>query len=392
MSHVDEGRLSEYLDRRIEGSSDRGEIERHLAECAECRERLEEVRAIRERAAHLLSVATPAQVAMPQFAEIEARARARRAPQRVLAMRRLTALGWAATIVLAVGVGWLARGSFGFGGSQSEPLANRATAAAAETAKAAGQDSPVSTDAAGRAPEGGAAFSQTAPAPQVAEAVERDAAPAAAARQAPNLAAAPAPEPRRAEPQVPALGNVAEREQPAAAAKVEAAEGIRTRQAVAGVVAAAEERPDALGRGDVVVDSAANELLERADEALRAKSWTGTTAQDAARHLGGPLHTVDGLPIESIRIGHVDGAPAVTVVQILPGGEQLEIVQWRSGDVESREEQLRMAEEAARAQAPAAPTAGVRRSELVATRDGLVLVIRAAIASDSLAVLAGSVR
>jgi hypothetical protein len=364
MSHVDEGRLSEYLDRRIEGSSDRGEIERHLAECAECRERLEEVRAIRERAAHLLSVATPAQVAMPQFAEIEARARARRAPQRVLAMRRLTALGWAATIVLAVGVGWLARGSFGFGGSESEPLANRATAAAAETAKAPGQDSPVSADAAGRAPEGGAAFSQTAP----------------------------APEPRRAEPQVPALGNVAEREQPAAAAKVGAAEGIRTRQAVAGVVVAAEERPDALGRGDVVVDSAANELLERADEALRAKSWTGTTAQDAARHLGGPPHTVDGLPIESIRIGHVDGAPAVTVVQILPGGEQLEIVQWRSGDVESREEQLRMAEEAARAQAPAAPTAGVRRSELVATRDGLVLVIRAAIASDSLAVLAGRVR
>jgi len=383
MSHVDEGRLSEYLDRRIEGSSDRGEIERHLAECAECRERLEEVRAIRERAAHLLSVATPAQVAMPQFAEIEARARARRAPQRVLAMRRLTALGWAATIVLAVGVGWLARGSFGFGGSQSEPLANRATAAAAETAKAAGQDSPVSADAAGRAPEGGAAFSQTAPAPQVAEAVDPDAAPAAAA---------PAPEPRRAEPQVPALGNVAEREQPAAVAKVEAAEGIRTRQAVAGVVVAAEERPDALGRGDVVVDSAANELLERADEALRAKSWTGTTAQDAARHLGGPPHTVEGLPIESIRIGHVDGAPAVTVVQILPGGEQLEIVQWRSGDVESRVEQLRMAEEAARAQAPAAPTAGVRRSELVATRDGLVLVIRAAIASDSLAVLAGSVR
>ena len=383
MSHVDEGRLSEYLDRRIEGSSDRGDIERHLAECAECRERLEEVRAIRERAAHLLSVATPAQVAMPQFAEIEARARARRAPQRVLAMRRLTALGWAATIVLAVGVGWLARGSFGFGGSQSEPLANRATAAAAETAKAAGQDSPVSADAAGRAPEGGAAFSQTAPAPPVAEAVDRDAAPAAAA---------PAPEPRRAEPQVPALGNVAEREQPAAVAKVEAAEGIRTRQAVAGGVVAAEERPDALGRGDVVVDSAANELLERADEALRAKSWTGTTAQDAARHLGGPPHTVEGLPIESIRIGHVDGAPAVTVVQILPGGEQLEIVQWRSGDVESRVEQLRMAEEAARAQAPAAPTAGVRRSELVATRDGLVLVIRAAIASDSLAVLAGSVR
>ncbi|MBE0595509.1 MAG: hypothetical protein IH616_24235 [Gemmatimonadales bacterium] len=124
------------------------------------------------------------------------------------------------------------------------------------------------------------------------------------------------------------------------------------------------------------------------DDAIRAKSWAGTTAQDAERHLGGTLHMVDGLPVESIRIGEVSGLPAATVVQILPGGEQLEIVQWRSGNVESREEQLRMAEEASRAQAPAAPAEGVSRSAVVVAYDDVVLLVRAPVPPDSLQRLA----
>lgn len=398
MSHVDEGRLSEYLDRQIGrsvdrvsgGSANHEEVERHLAECAECRARLDEVRAVRERAAELLRAAAPVNVAMPQFAELEARARARKVPRRALTMQRLTALGWAATIVLAVGVGWLARGSFGLGGSRADRLSDQTTTTAAAPAEAAAPDSSASADVAGAVREGGAALSQTAPPSQAAEAVAQDVAPPAATREARALAAAPTPELRRAEPQAPAVGNLGEREQ-AQAAKALAVEGARTRQGVAAVVAA-DERHDAPGRGVVEVDAGANELTVRVDDALRAKSWVGVTAQDAERHLGAPVHVVEGLAVESIRIGDVDGQPAVAVIQILPGGEPLEIVQWRSGDAAAQVQDLRPAEEAPRAQAPAAPTEGAARSKVVVAYDSTVLLLRAPIAADSLAVLAGLVR
>jgi len=393
MSHVDEGRLSEYLDRRtvgstdrrIDGSADSAEIERHLAECAECRARLEEVRAIRARASALLREAAPAKVAMPQFAEIQARARARQAPSRVLTMRRLTALGWAATIVLAVGVGWIARGSFGFGRSQADGLFRSTTTTAGAPAEMAVPDSSASADVAGGVREGAAARLRAAPPPQAA--LEQDAPPDVATREAPSPAAAPAPETRRVEPQAPAAGNLAEREQPTAA-KAEAAERAPTRQAVAGVVALADERRDAAGRGAAPADSAANESVRMADEALVTGSWSGATAQDAERHLGTPLRMVGGLPVESIRIGDVAGQPAAAVVQILPGGEQLEIVQWRTDKVAAPVLQARLAEDAPRAQA-AAPTGAMGRTEAVIARDGVMLVVRAPIAPDSLSVLAG---
>ena len=396
MSHVDEGRLSEYLDRRtagstdrrIDGSTDRAEIERHLAECGECRARLEEVRAVRDRAAALLRAAAPAKVAMPQFAEIQARARARQAPRRVLTMRRLTALGWAATIVLAAGVGWLARGSFGFGDSQADRTFRSTTTTAAAPAEMAVPDSAASADVAGGVREGAAVRLREAPPPQAA-AIEQDAPPSVATREVPSPEAAPAADPRRAEPQAPAAGNVAEREQPAAA-KAEAVESVRTRQAVAGVVALADERRDAAGRGAMPVDSAANESVRLADEALVTGSWSGATAQEAEHHVGKPLRMVGGLPVESIRIGDVAGQPAAAVVHILPGGEQLEIVQWRTDDFGAPVLGKRLTEDARRAQVPAR-TDVAGRTVVVIARDGVVLVVRAPIAPDSLATLAARV-
>jgi len=399
MSHVDEGRLSEYLDRLIEGSEDRAigesrdraKIEAHLAECAECRERLEDVRTVRERAAALLQVAAPASVAMLQFAEIQARARARKAPRRVFTMRRLTALGWAATIVMAAGIGWIARGSIRFGTPRADRLSGPAATAAAAPAEAAVHDSLATGVPGGREAQGGAALSQAAPPPPAADAVTPKAAPRAATEEVQAPAAAPVQAPARAEARTAAVGNLAEREQPAAA-KAAAPEGIPTRQAVAGIIVIADEPRDALGRSEVAVDSAANEFVQRVDHALRENSWAGTTAQDAERHLGESLHTVDGLPVESIRIGAVEGTPAVAVVQILPGGEQMEIVQWRTADAEGQAMQLQMAEEAPQAQAAVAPADAVRRAEVVAMRNDVVVVMRAPIAADSLAVLAAKVR
>jgi hypothetical protein len=341
---------------------------------------------------------------MPQFAEIQARARARarKAPRRVFTMSRIAALSWAATIMLAVGVGWLARGSFSFRRPQAEEVHQVAPTAAATPSDLPLVDSAVGEAASGRGAETDAAFSQTAPRRGAEEAVARDVAPPVAAQEARELPAAPPSEPQRTEPQAPAAANLAEREQPQAA-KADALEGVRAREALVGAVVTADERRDALGRGGVLMtDSAANEMTRQVDDALRAKSWQAATVEDAEQHLGGQLHTLEGLPVEGIRLGDVGGQPAVTVVQILPGGEQLEIVQWPSSDADRLGAQWRMeqAPEALRAEARAAQAApvpqaeaeGARAADVAVARDGFILVLRASVSADSLAVLAGMVR
>jgi cytochrome c553 len=375
MLHVDEGRLSEYLDRPIDGSSDRAEIEAHLAECAECRERLAELRAVKARADALLRHATPASMAMPGFEEIEARARARRGagPRRVLSLHRLTALGWAATIVLAVGIGWIARGAvMREAGNAPVPLDG------APSAAIGGMAAPAESSAARR---GAAELSEERSGAEPAGRL------GAVADQTPQLAAAP-PAPvelrqqaNEAAPQ-PTAGAVPEGEQPSA--KAEAAEGVRTRQAVSGVVAIADERRNAAARGEMPADSLAPAAIAQlAAHAVESPAWTGATAEDAERHLGGPLRVVEGLPVESTSVGAVDGTPAVRVVQLLPGGEQIEIVQWQSDSTDAD-----ASRRGAVQKRDTAPEAARRMDEIVIVRDGVIAVVRGPVPADSLAALA----
>ena len=104
MSHVDDGTLHAYLD----GEStavEREHLEAHLAGCAACRARLEEERVLIERAGRLLGLAAPPEHAVPPFHEL-------RRPRHGGGGYRLP-LAWAATLALAVGVGWYSRGRFG---------------------------------------------------------------------------------------------------------------------------------------------------------------------------------------------------------------------------------------------------------------------------------------
>lgn len=101
MSHVDDGTLHAYLD----GEStavEREHLEAHLAGCAACRARLEEERVLIERAGRLLGLAAPPERASPPFHEL-------RRPRRGGGGYRLP-LAWAATLALAVGIGWYSRG------------------------------------------------------------------------------------------------------------------------------------------------------------------------------------------------------------------------------------------------------------------------------------------
>src|SRR5207247_591504 len=98
MSHVDDGTLHAYLDGELPQAEARG-VEAHVAECAGCRDRLEEERALIARADELLGLAAPPDRATPPFRPGD------RAPPVRLWWRVRLPLAWAATVVLALGAG-----------------------------------------------------------------------------------------------------------------------------------------------------------------------------------------------------------------------------------------------------------------------------------------------
>jgi hypothetical protein len=102
MSHVDDGTLHAYLDGELTPvESER--LDAHLAACQACRARLEEERALIERASKLLSRAVPPtpERAAPPLHQL-------RRPR--VAWRLRMPLAWAATVLMAVGIGWFLRG------------------------------------------------------------------------------------------------------------------------------------------------------------------------------------------------------------------------------------------------------------------------------------------
>jgi anti-sigma factor RsiW len=96
MSHVDDGALHAYLDGELP-PVERARLEAHVAECAACRTRLDEERALIERASGLLGLAQPPERAMPPLHQL-------RRPR--LTWRLRVPIAWAASVVLALGLGY----------------------------------------------------------------------------------------------------------------------------------------------------------------------------------------------------------------------------------------------------------------------------------------------
>jgi Putative zinc-finger len=132
MSHVDEGTLHAYLDGEL-APVERERVDTHLKGCPACQARLAEERAIIERASRLLGMATPPQRTIPPLHQL-------RQPR--LAWRLRRPLAWAATLILAVGLGWFARGSMvqrresDAGSAEMAPAAAPNTRALAQSAPA----------------------------------------------------------------------------------------------------------------------------------------------------------------------------------------------------------------------------------------------------------------
>jgi anti-sigma factor RsiW len=116
MRHITDGELHAYLDGALDHlTGGRGdEVREHLETCSACRERLQDEEGIRERAQGLLDLSVPGEIPLPSFEELRARAEAsgdsgsgQRATPPRRGLLRGVPLAWAATVVLALGVGWM---------------------------------------------------------------------------------------------------------------------------------------------------------------------------------------------------------------------------------------------------------------------------------------------
>ena len=120
MPHLDEGAIQAYLDRQLEYGEDsaRSSLEEHVKHCSSCRNLFDEIAELNEASDDILSSVGPEMPEAPQFEELKKRAEVRSGRRQLSAMQRA---GWAATIVIAVGLGWYARGSFTNGQGPAVP-------------------------------------------------------------------------------------------------------------------------------------------------------------------------------------------------------------------------------------------------------------------------------
>lgn len=114
MQHVDEGDLHAWLDGALDqlGDGRAAQVREHLRTCAACREALVAEETMRARADQVLALAVPKSIDAPPFETLVARARALQptvAPAQRSRLSRVTRMGWAASVVIALGAGWMAR-------------------------------------------------------------------------------------------------------------------------------------------------------------------------------------------------------------------------------------------------------------------------------------------
>ena len=191
MAHVDDGQLNAFLDGELSKDESRS-VEAHLASCAECRARFDEARAFLKESGELLDLLLPraagasaaparsADAAAPRPSRVSSTAKERaieidgatqqspavrpifaregvspapaagsKAP---LARRRLvtwTRLAWAASIILALGVGYLS----GNRRTTNRPLSDLAMPPSTDSARALRQEQAAPAAPAAQAPQ-----------------------------------------------------------------------------------------------------------------------------------------------------------------------------------------------------------------------------------------------
>ncbi|MGH7500071.1 MAG: anti-sigma factor family protein [Gemmatimonadales bacterium] len=272
MRHIPEEELHAYLDQGL-SRTQCVEIESHLAACPSCQGARDGIAALRDRTTALLSRLAPQRTIPASFESLR-----RRADEAISARRRrLHLVAWAASLVLAVGLGWSA--SVFLRPRESNSLAERAAASPAN---------PVTTPA--------RTASATAPGP-----------PAAAA----DTVSAPATVRPSRETRRPTAVRIADTSAPAP-----------DREAVLSVL---NTQP----APELSKLEAPRSTGEEFSGMWRTMSWAGAQAE-----AGKPLPHIDGLPIVQVQVQNAEGAhPLMVVAQQLTSGQVIRTIEGPASDV-----------------------------------------------------------
>ena len=184
MSHIPEAELHAYLDQALPRLRC-VEIESHLAECTPCRTARDEIAALRDRTTAMLARLAPQRTVPPPLADLRHRA-AHRASERARFRQRAA---WAASVLVALGVGWGA--SYLVHPPSRRALATRIPSAPTVPAAAPAVPAPTRGDTA--APAAAEAPANEAPAILAAEPTAKPPAAPAARKPKPRVAPRTAP-------------------------------------------------------------------------------------------------------------------------------------------------------------------------------------------------------
>jgi hypothetical protein len=282
-SHVDDGTLQAYLDGELSPADAQG-VDAHLAQCPLCRGRLAEERALIARAAELLALAAPPDRELPPF-----RAGDLKSPTRLWWQVRRP-LAWAATVVLALGIGT-------YLGSGVEQLPKSKTSADAETGAARALLVPVTPEVARRE------VPTKARRATAAQAAARPAAPAPGVLNEADRVARQRDEQVGVRPEAPRFTALARDAAPTAAAEKKAAAKLAASPAAAMV-----------GR----------------DNGRYVRKGSPISVDSARVLLGADPLVVPGLPIRAIYGAREIGSSAIVIVeQTVDSGTVIEVINGR---------------------------------------------------------------
>lgn len=358
MPHVDDGTLHALLDGALR-AEEPGRAERvaaHLETCADCRARLEQAAALKDEAAQILDTLETAHREAgspgPDFHEVLARAQARagdvgpdgaptgagdrpagpgRSLDRAAVMRRYRwtrGLAWAATVVIALGTGYVVRDLAG-PGPEPRTATRRAVPAEARgdtTEATADRDRP--------------AVSASSPAqpPATAQLPDRE----QSAQRQRTEAERPAPPAQGAGPAPEGVSPAGETEAPAPLA--EAPE----QEAAAAPLRLGEAEAEAIALEQIVVTGLAGGATE--------ERWVPASPEEAEARVG-PILILPGARIAGTELSGDGGT--VRTLQLLPGDVEIRVVQAAadSGAVAAGEGERQVGEAAEPAPSPRARSA-----------------------------------
>ena len=289
MRHIPEDELHAYLDQGL-SRSQCVEIESHLADCPSCQGARDGIAALRDRTTALLARLAPRSSLPPAFEVLRRRA----AEAASLRRQRLQHTAWAASLVLAVGLGWGAR-SLVRTGEHAQPSV-RPELAPVPTAVSAPADTAVPPAI---AHADVASIDSSAPEPRVATRT-REPAPTPERRPVPAAVA-------RLRPVPPA--------EPTRAARRGAALWVLNPPPAVELTRLDSANP----RGDIELDGM-----------WRTMSWDGAKAAAGER-----VPHIDGLPVVRVQVqnGEQGARPVMVVAQQLASGQVIRTIEGPASDV-----------------------------------------------------------